>query len=841
MYLRYVIIQAAKCHKKLAQIVSSPHKERFIEGVDFLQAEDPRSVLLLVQCQGSGAGNILWAENAGCLGYTDESIKGCEMGVIVPKVMREKHMEIIRTFPEKGRKSEVFGTTANVYFASKDNFLIYGAWKLLLTNSPLDGKLAILSVIRRRKCPLEFAFWSPTDGKVLERTKLFHLFLEESDFSLRADYSTTRVWTGTWRSKDFVVRKSEWTDFQSCRFPILVLCKWETGTMVGSGSELNLSSLVSGQRASDPPYVQNFANRVELMLAATQQSNSLFRSSTSSKEVYTRITRKQDRSYFRNLAVTLGALFAVSIVLNVVTVTSISSQNYRLNEDIGEMQALRMRTNSITASMRSKELFLVNNHYPYYVNETKARADLRGIGTQLGEMAGYLMGNSSKQTGDFRKLLLEPVVPLWVHEGDSFTLRYMSLINMMLEVASKANMLTSTPLANITTANSNFMTLYRSGVIEVLEAFNSSVAIFAEQRNEQRSVIDANIQATVISSIVIQITITVGIVVPILVLIEHWRRRLWSLIMQIPRPLLAEMLKRVQNRLENLHQVEEFEAWTANPSKPPITNTHYTMSPEMKKLVVLIAVYAAFLVLSVYSVYYIGVTENAEILINKPKYIHWAGLRKASPWLAVFYLRESYLPFNLSYPAVLDSTQRDYSSPVRLFQALDEFKYIHYCLTYGCPESGLSSIFLSADSRNLLMGTPCLNCSTFIKYGLTPLIAEFVYTEMAAYASVQAGDLKNYSLGKTAEKALSAMAPFLADAVTMYDTETVKMLANAEQKSALSCALFLVAGLLVLLLGLMPLIAQVRVSQNSRVLKWELQVLRNIRGLEAGGTHTTRS
>jgi hypothetical protein len=260
----------------------------------------------------------------------------------------------------------------------------------------------------------------------------------------------------------------------------------------------------------------------------------------------------------------------------------------------------------------------------------------------------------------------------------------------------------------------------------------------------------------------------------------------------------------------------------------------------MKRLIVALGLYAAFLILSVYLVYYIGVTENADILLNKPKYIHWAGLRRASPWMTVFYMRESYLPYKFSYSAIMDNAQWSFSSSAQWLNSIDEMDYVHYCLTYGCPENGLSTIFLSSESRNLLLGAPCTDCPTSIKYGLTPLISELLTTEKAAYTAFRSGG-SSYSLGKTAEKAVSTMATYLANAVAMYDSGTLEMLASAESKSTIASAIFIVIGFLGLVLMIMPLIAKVGNMQNARLMKQELQVLKNIQSLEASETLITQS
>jgi hypothetical protein len=834
--------EAAKCHSQLAKVTSTPHKQHIIEGVDFLQTDDSRSVLLLIQCQGADAGIIRWAENAIHLGYSDENIVGCDMGVVIPETFREKHREMFMKFVEEGSNSRVFNTSGKVFFVTRDNFVLFGEWKILVANSPRDERLAILSVFRQRKSQMHFAFYSPSERRILEKTKSFHQFLLETDFLLTANFSNPRVWSGTWRSKDLYVRKDEWTLFQSYRFPILVLCVRKTGKIVGSESELSLASIRSPCASSNQYSVDGFAKRVETLFAVSMQKtvSTVTHSLSSSKGTYKPIIRRNNRPYLKYLSVTLIALFSISMTLNLVTVTNIVAQNYQLNLDISEMQALRMRTNSITSSIRSKELYLLSQNYTAFTNETKARADLSGIGIQLGAMAGYLMGNASKQTGHFRKLLLEPILPFWIHELDSFNLHYVSLISMMLEMATRANALAATPLANITASNSDFMTLYRGGAVECMKAFNLSVAVFADQRNTQRSQMDANTNTIIAVSIVLQLAITIGVTVPLIVFMEKWRRLLWALIMKLPKQLLAEMLNRIHTRLESLHDDEAFEGSIDEDVRQPLRDDHYAMSPEMKRLIVALGLYAAFLILSVYLVYYIGVTENADILLNKPKYIHWAGLRRASPWMTVFYMRESYLPYKFSYSAIMDNAQWSFSSSAQWLNSIDEMDYVHYCLTYGCPENGLSTIFLSSESRNLLLGAPCTDCPTSIKYGLTPLISELLTTEKAAYTAFRSGG-SSYSLGKTAEKAVSTMATYLANAVAMYDSGTLEMLASAESKSTIASAIFIVIGFLGLVLMIMPLIAKVGNMQNARLMKQELQVLKNIQSLEASETLITQS
>lgn len=832
--------EAAKCHSLIAKVASAPQKQRIIEGVEFLQTDDSRSVLLLVQCQGPEAGTIKWAENAACLGYTEESLVGCDMGVLIPELFRDKHKQMFGKFAENWHFSRVFNTSGKIYFVSRENLVIFGEWKLILTNSSRDEQLAILSVFRQRKSPMQFAFFCPTEQRILERTRLFAQFLLETDFLLQANFSLAKVWAGTWRNKAVFVRRDEWVLFQAFRFPILVLCLRKTGRIVGTESDLSLASFGSLWQSPNPNLKESFAKKVESMLALSMQKSGsvVTHSISSSKGVYKQVIRRHNRPYLRLLGMTLAALFAISATLNLVTVSSIVSQNYQLNQDISEMQALRIRTNSITSSLRSKELFLLNHNYSAFTNETKSRTDLAGIGTQLGVMAGYLMGNASKQTGRFRSLLLDPVLPYWVHEVDSFSLHYVSLVNMMLEMASRANALAATPLANITTSNSDFMTLYRNGVVEAMHAFNLSVAVFAEQRNQQRAQMDANMNAIIVVSVIIQLAITVGVTVPLLVLAEKWRRLLWALIMKIPKQLLAEMLKKIHIRLESLHEDEDFEGPIDEKALTPLKDDHYAMSPEMKRLILALALYAGFLILSVYLVYYIGVTENADILLSKPKYIHWAGLRRASPWMTVFYMRESYLPFNLSYSAIIGNAQWAFSSPLHWVKSLEEINYVHHCLTYGCPENGLGTIFLSTEARNLLLGTPCVNCSTSIRYGLTPLISELIIAQKAAYTAFLAGP-STYSLGKTAEKAVSTMAPFLADAVTQYDAETLKMLGSAEDSSATASAVLIVIGFLALILVLLPLISKVGNTQNAKLLRRELQVLKNIQNLEDSETLVT--
>ena len=826
--------EASKCHSLIAKIGQPQQKRHIIEGIEFLQFDNPKAIILVVQCTGPCSGTVTWAVNAAALGYSDEGIRGLDFNLLIPQGFRPQHQDLMADFRGRTEVPTVFRTTTDLYFVTQQNHLLYGSWRILLANEEPAGHLALISVIRIRRPVKEFCVISE-ERKLMERTVGFDQFLLETDFLTAANFDADKVWTGTWRREPMYVRKDKWTIGSVFHLKIISLVKDKNGksvTMASSG-EINLMSSMNFM--SSKLHQRSYSARVKsLYESGTQKTtNTHMTSHTSSlKSLYTQSILKENRPYLRLLLINIVALFAICMSLNIVVMKQISNENYTLNQNIGEMQSLRMRTNSVLSSLRSKELFLLNAGYTVFTNENKSRADLAAIGLQLNEMAGYLMGNASKQTGLFRSLLLEPMVPFWKHELDSFKLYHLSLINLMVEMATHASALATAPLSNITTSNSDFMTLYRNGAVEGLHAFNMSVKVFAEQKNDERNTMGESLRNMVISSLVIQLCMSVVLTVPLLFLIERWRRKLWTLILQMPKQLLAEMLHRIYTRLINLHEAEDLAAYLGSDDKPPMMRSgRYTMSLPMQRLLMSVTFFLVFINLSVYLVYYIGVIQNQDILLDKPKYIHWAGLRRVLPWLAMHYMREAYVPWNLSFANIVKESQVPYAPFEQWRGAISELNYLHYCLTYGCSKSNLQQLFLSDSSKDLLLGSPCSNCTAHARYGLTPLVHELIYAQETAYTAFLSGN-SSYSPAKAVEKEVSLIGPYLLDAVGRYDNETLSLLSNAEAMTGIISAAFIIVAFLAFATTLLPLISKVSVKQTSKMLERELQILKNIESVD---------
>lgn len=213
------------------------------------------------------------------------------------------------------------------------------------------------------------------------------------------------------------------------------------------------------------------------------------------------------------------------------------------------------------------------------------------------------------------------------------------------------------------------------------------------------------------------------------------------------------------------------------------------------------------------------------VLVYKPGYIDWMGMRRAAVMKSWFHMRESWLPSNLSYPVLIPSLQTQYRQSIHWERANELLLMLHRCYVSGCPMHNMHHLSPSNLQKDILMGVVPNTTAVALKGGLTPLLNEIVMLSSAARADLKSDPSTNYSKGKKLEQYTNLAYSALTVSNRQFDADTIQLLDTANavlQQAAIAVVCIFFA---ILSLGGLPLIWKVTLTQIRRNMLRETDTL----------------
>lgn len=796
--------QVAGQYKQQALKLAERKRKRVISGVDRLIQDDDSVILVVVPLTGREKGKIAWSVNASLLGYTEDTLKGQNCSILLPIAFQKKHEEMLAQLPSKRTIPLVTSAILdlNIYVRKRTGELLCGVWRLFCANDRNTGQLLSVTSIRIQPSPKDFVILSPS-GELMECTPDFMDFTRETSFLEEWNRSSEDVvWKGQWRGTLVLASKDLWRVSERYEIPCISLFKMRGRR----GASLGKATIVPKPAYNLMETKHLFISNASLV--SSKDPDTGLRSVDSSKTIKGEteaISLENTKSRLKHLGRGLACLIILTCIggsaVALAVEGSFALSVLQVNESIAHITSIGMRVLSIRAAIRSKELYLLNTGFSLYGNETTARADLKGVGASFKAMQSYLYGNSSSATGGYRKLLLEPITPFWRFESDRFERYQVTLLDLMDEMARRTAKLANCSLGNITRKNSDFMTLYRNGAAEALGAFNASVALYGKSKDMERDqVLTAMKLAAFIAPTVCFVFFT-SLIGELLFLLERKRKEIWKSLLALPKNVVAQAREALITRVDSLR----YEDFLSSQHTTLTLPCHYRSSGLMKALTATLLIYSCVMSLSGLGMYLYGYSTMSTVLIYKPGYTDWHGMRRAATAKGWFHMREAWLPGNLSYSAIVSDTQTFYSHLRHWEQASSLLVMAQKCITLGCEMHELNHLFPSDIHKDLLLGTAG-NTSIALSAGLSPFLNEIVQLSSAARADLQSDPKVDYSKGKKLEKYISLAFTAITQSNQQFDTDTAADLEAASRKlkqisTVLVCAAFLVLLVMLVLLN----------------------------------------
>ena len=798
--------QSALKYYHLALKLADKKRKRVISGIDRLIQDDPAVVLVVVPLTGRSKGIIEWAVNAEALGYTEETLKGQHCSILLPQIVQNKHTEMLnKLFLKKSMPTIMTNnSTINIYMRSRERELFGGSWRIFCTNDRETGCLMAVVSLRIEPSTKDFAILGP-EGELMERTPGFTSFVRETSFLSECNLlSEGGVWKGLWHETTVIITRD--TLKLSDRFELPCLTLFKSRSRQGSGmktGKLRTPSVLETRtlflshvsRASNPATDKLYLSPDDSQMTVRNKRN----------VVHVKGTKRELQKLCRYIALVLVLTFICGSAVSIAVQQSFALSVLQLNENISYITSIGMRVLSIRAAIRSKELYLLNAKYPLYGNETAARADLSAVAASFVTMRAYLYGNSSFVTGKFRKLLLEPLTTLWRYEDDHFTKYEMSQLDLMDELARRIGNLANCSLSQVTRNNSDFMTLYRNGAGEALAAFNASVDLYGQSKSVEADEVLESMKLAAFFGPCICLIVCLSLLFFLFLSLERKRKRIWEVLLSIPKNLVAKYREKVANRVDSL-RCEDSEVLRTQ-------DCAYKKSASMKLLLWVMVLLNTFVCLSGLFLYLYGAANMHDILIYKPGYIDWLGMRRANVARSWFQMRESWLPSNLSYSSIVTDTQPFYSQFAIWKQSNDLLLKLHRCFTLGCAEHNMHYLYPSDIHKDMLMGDGLGLTPAATAAGLTPFLNEFTQLSAAARADIATGNITSYKKGKTLEKYVSLAFPALTKSMNQFDLDTKEELEKAKEELETLSILAVTIAFLGLVLLELPLLYKVSAMQ----------------------------
>jgi hypothetical protein len=296
----------------------------------------------------------------------------------------------------------------------------------------------------------------------------------------------------------------------------------------------------------------------------------------------------------------------------------------------------------------------------------------------------------------------------------------------------------------------------------------------------------------------------------LLCLLERRQRRVWTNLLTLPRNLLKKARESVQNRL----QFVDLSEFSTEQMATKSNYCTYESSGSLKSLACVAFLYCCLMSLSTIALWQYSYSLINPVLQSKPGYIDWLGMRRAVTAKSWFHMREAWLPFNLSFPAIVPDWQPIYSPLQHWEEGNKLLLTLQYCLVYGCSLRTNSPMYQSESHKDWLLGTSGLD--TPLKAGLTPFLSEIVQISSSARADLKSTPKPDYSKGKRLEKYISLAFTALTKSNQLFDEDTGTQLQAICGLLKIFSFGVVCAGLLVLVFCGLPLTHIVR---NMKVVK----------------------
>jgi hypothetical protein len=748
-------VRKAEKYRHQAMKLTQRRRKRVVSGIDRLIYDDQTVTLIVVPLTGPHKGQIAWCVNSTPLGYPEETLNGQDCSILLPKVLQAKHAEMLAKLSTQRSIPQVTLSTTDMHICilNKEKQLLNGAWRAFCANDQATGELICVVSIRLEPTEKEFAIISPI-GELEERTPGFAVFMKETAFQAEGNLSSKDVvWKGQWGGGPVFVSRDVWQISARLQLSCVSLFKMRNR---------RVASLQKGLLMIDA--AKNFIGTKTLFQSRLSQVSILDPKIQNKGEIFSQNQIKSQLKWLlRLIFLALILLFLSGSTVTFVIESAFADSVLQVSQSIAYITSIGMRTQSIRAAIRSKELYLINAGFGLYGNETAARLDLNSVSASFRTMRTSLYGNSTSAMGRYRRLLLEPVTPLWRYENDQFNLYHVSLLDLMDEMVRRTRDLANCSLGNITRNNGDFMTLYRNGAAEALYAFNASVGYYGESKNEQREKVLAKVELAAILGPFLCLCVFFPLLIGILFLVNRKRRLVWTALLKIPKDTFANSRKLISTRFKEL---------SAKPITSSDCSCRYGNSTTMKVLLCSALLFCCVVSISGLGFYIYGASSINKVLQYKPAYIDWQGQRRAAVAKIWFHMRETWLPRNLSYSAIYEDTQPFYNPWQHWELASDLILMLHHCLTLGCPMHDMNHLFPSDAHKDLLIGRGLGPSPASLAAGLTPLLNELTQLSSAARADLKSNPQTDYSKGKKLEKYISLSYSVISQANQLFDADT---------------------------------------------------------------------
>lgn len=808
--------QKAEKYRSQAMKQTDRRRKRVVSGIDRLVYDDPHVILIVVPVTGPQKGRIAWGLNTKLLDYTEEDLKGQDCSILLPKALQAQHAEMLSRVPTMRSVPQITLSHSDLHICirTQQKLLLNGAWRAFVANDQTTGELTIVVSIRLEPTEKEFAILS-SSGELEERTPGFAAFVRETNFLRECNLqSQDVVWKGQWGGGLVLVSRDVWQISDQFKLTCVSLFKLRSRR----GVSLKKGQLMMNAAKNLLETNTFFHSRISALptsaisLVKTRQSRS------KGNTVGIHRVKSQVKLLFRVLFLTFILIFLSGSAVTLVVEQSFAESVLEVSQSIAYITSIGMRTLSIRAALRSKELYLLNSGFQLYGNETAAKLDLDSISTSFRSMRTYLYGNSSSASGRYKEMLLEPQIPLWRYEGDQFNLYQVSILDLMDEVVRRTRNLANCPLVNITRSNGDFMTLYRNGVAESLYAFNTSLEYYGESKNEQQEQVLAVVELVATLGPLICGGVFLPLLAGLLMLLNSTRRKVWTALLAVPKSVSGNVRELVKSRIDDGPLEEATSSMTFSHS------CRYESSPVMKVFVCSALLYCCVLSLSGLGFYLYGYNTMNEVLEYKAAYIDLQGQRRAAVAKIWFHMREAWLPLNLSDSAVYADRQPFYSSLQQWELATGLLLMLHRCLTLGCTMHNLHHLFPSDAHKDLLFGS--LGTSpAVLTAGLTPFLNELAQLSSATEADLKANPLADYSQASKLEKYISLAYAAISQANQQFDADTAAQMQTSSDTLMQLSFVFICLAFLALVLLELPLSYMVSAMQVIRRVTREAEVL----------------
>jgi len=479
--------EAEKFSNRASKLSHKTHKKTTISS-QLLLEDDPNCLILVTSVTGSAKGNINWCINGSLLGYSIEDLREMNCSALLPSGFHRQWTEMLGSLATQRAVPYTSHSDEPLHFllVNRQAELVSGAGRVFLSNDRETGRLMGIALVRVEETSKDMALLSPY-GELMEGTASFTAFKRETAFLSECNWSRKDLlWKGHWRGSQLIVSEEAWEVCGQLHLPCISLFRMRSRQSTTSDFSVISETHIAHYGKSAALFHSLFSTvTVDTdWLQRSVENSQIVRNKTLSQAQVIKQRVKRLNKWLL-LALVLAIMAGSAVALTVVESFSVSVQE--INQAIAGITAVGMRVLSISAAIRSKELFLVASGFSLYGNETAAKANLDSISVSLGQMHASLHANLSTATGFYQQQLITPINPFWRYENGRFRKYEMTLLDVMDEMARRSASLANCSLASVTERNSDFMTLYRNGVEEALVAFNASVGAFAASKDRARA------------------------------------------------------------------------------------------------------------------------------------------------------------------------------------------------------------------------------------------------------------------------------------------------------------------------------------------------------------------